>query len=204
MRKNENPIVPRRQPRQARSRATCDWILEAATQIVAEHGIDALTTNAAADRAGVSIGSLYQYFPGKEAILAALVREMRRDMLNDIRTAIRRAGGLSLGDVADELVAASLRHHLRNPILTDALERAEEALPMEAETQALKAEMARLIVGVLHDHGVAGPDIAARDLVAMCHGMVHSALRVGETDFDHLSARLARAVHGYLGIGQKV
>lgn len=63
----------RKQPRQARSRETVDALLEAAAQVFERHGYAAGTTNRIAARAGVSIGSLYQYFPGKDAILLALV-----------------------------------------------------------------------------------------------------------------------------------
>ena len=62
-------------PRQERSRATVEAILEAAAQVFERHGYAAGTTNRIAERAGVSIGSLYQYFPNKDAILVALVEQ---------------------------------------------------------------------------------------------------------------------------------
>lgn len=77
----------RRTPRQARSESTIDAILDATFQLLEADGIDRLTTNRIAERAGVSIGTLYQYFANKEAILDALAdREM--------------------GDLADGVVAA--------------------------------------------------------------------------------------------------
>ena len=69
----------RRTPRQARSRATWEAIVEAAAQILERDGPAGFNTNAVAERAGVSIGTLYQYFPNKAAILvAAAEREARR------------------------------------------------------------------------------------------------------------------------------
>ena len=69
----------RRRPRQSRSRATYDSILEGAVQVLERDGPDGLTTNRVAKRAGVSIGTLYQYFPDKAAILlAAAQREVAR------------------------------------------------------------------------------------------------------------------------------
>lgn len=65
-------LKPRRRPAQARSRDTVQAILEAAAQIFERHGYAAGTTNRIATRAGVSVGSLYQYFPNKDAILVAL------------------------------------------------------------------------------------------------------------------------------------
>ena len=67
-------IEPRKRPRQARSRALVEAILDAAAHILAQHGREALTTNAVAVKAGVSVGSLYQYFPNRDAIIAAVAR----------------------------------------------------------------------------------------------------------------------------------
>ena len=64
----------RRRPKQARAQVTVDSILEAAVQVLERSGAAGLNTNSVAERAGVSIGTLYQYFPDKEAILLALAR----------------------------------------------------------------------------------------------------------------------------------
>jgi AcrR family transcriptional regulator len=66
--------LQRRRPQQARARATVDSILEAAIQVLERSGVDGLNTNSVAERAGVSIGTLYQYFPDKDAILVAMAR----------------------------------------------------------------------------------------------------------------------------------
>src|ERR1051325_2320115 len=72
----------RREPRQHRSRQTIDAVLDAVTLVLKRHGPDGVTTNRIAEAAGVSIGSLYQYFPDKQAIFRALhqrhVDEVRR------------------------------------------------------------------------------------------------------------------------------
>jgi AcrR family transcriptional regulator len=65
---------PRKAPRQERSRLTVEALLDAAAQVFERHGYAAGTTNRIAERAGVSIGSLYQYYPNKDAILVALVQ----------------------------------------------------------------------------------------------------------------------------------
>lgn len=65
-------LKPRKAPLQARSKATVDAILSAAAQVLKRKGYAAATTDRIAERAGVSVGSLYQYFPNKDAILVAL------------------------------------------------------------------------------------------------------------------------------------
>ena len=67
------PIAPRKVPRQERAQATVQAIVEATARVLREQGYDGLTTNKVADAAGVSVGSLYQYFPGKDALVTALL-----------------------------------------------------------------------------------------------------------------------------------
>jgi AcrR family transcriptional regulator len=79
-RKNQDVVESRKSPRQARALATVDAIFEAAARIIEEAGTAGLTTNHIAERAGVSVGSLYGYFPNKEAILVAMARrQLDRD-----------------------------------------------------------------------------------------------------------------------------
>lgn len=196
----QSRLNPRKTPRQERSAVTCAAILEAAARILETSGSQGLTTNHVAVLAGVSVGTLYQYFPAKEAILAELVRQMRQEMLADFVGAARQAEGKGLGDAVDAMAAASLRHHLRRPALAQALEHEELELKLDKETVQLKADMRDLIVGVLRDHGIDQPERTAFDLMALSRGIVDAAVRAGERDFDDLQARLRRAVSGYLGV----
>lgn len=70
--KSVERVVARREPKQRRARETVDAVLEAVPLVVKRHGAHAVTTNRIAEVAGVSVGSLYQYFPDKRAIFAAL------------------------------------------------------------------------------------------------------------------------------------
>ena len=67
-------LNPRKKPQQRRSRVTIDTIFEATIQVLLANGLDRITTIQIAERAGVSVGSLYQYFPNKNALLAAVVK----------------------------------------------------------------------------------------------------------------------------------
>lgn len=70
----DSPVSPRKSPRQERSRRTVERILDAAARIFHEQGYAGATTNDIADEAEVSVGSLYQYFPNKDALLVALTK----------------------------------------------------------------------------------------------------------------------------------
>jgi AcrR family transcriptional regulator len=114
--------VSRRAPRQERSQQTVDAILAATRQLVAERGVESVTTNAVARRAGVSIGSLYQYFPGKRALIA----ELRR-LHQETGQVIFRAEAVSLfhapvGDAVRRFVEKMIEVHRAEPRLHRALE----------------------------------------------------------------------------------
>lgn len=95
-----SPKIFRRQPTQARARERVERLLSVATEMIAETGSDAMRMTELAERAGVPIGSLYQYFPDKAAILRLLairvmerVREMLRrtiEGLDDPKEALTR------------------------------------------------------------------------------------------------------------------
>lgn len=92
---------PRRRPRQARAQATVEAIVKATAQVLVAEGYDRASTNRIAQAAGVSIGSLYQYFPSKEALVAALVEEH----LGKMATVLSRA--------LEDVTPAGLPHNAR-------------------------------------------------------------------------------------------
>ncbi|WP_035261092.1 TetR/AcrR family transcriptional regulator [Actibacterium mucosum] len=192
-------IFPRKQPRQGRSAATYEAILEAAARILEREGPEGLTTNLAAELAGVSVGSLYQYFPSKEAIIAELIRAMRDQMLADLTDAAASLQDAPINVAVERLVAASIRHHADRPALARVLEAAQPMLPLHAETAAREAEIQALIMRTLKGYGVADPDQVAFDLIALTKGMVDAAAQAGAQDFAAVQARVVRAARGYLG-----
>lgn len=109
-------VPPRRTPRQARAAATRERILTAAAHVFAEYGYAAGTTNRIAERARVSIGSLYQYFPNKDAVLAELlVRHIDRG--NWTRADRLDLSPGSLEDAVRALVRDAIDHHRDDPKL---------------------------------------------------------------------------------------
>ena len=108
----------RKHPRQRRSVATVTAILDAAARILTETGYATASTNRIAERAGVSIGSLYEYFPGKEAIYGELRRREAQKAFAEHMTGLRPG----LRDGIRHLVRARLRWMRRDPALYAALE----------------------------------------------------------------------------------
>jgi AcrR family transcriptional regulator len=89
-------LAPRKRPSQSRSAHTVDTILDATARILVERGYASTSTNAVAERAGVSVGSLYQYFPNKDALIAALHTRHIGRMKTVIENALARAMDVSL------------------------------------------------------------------------------------------------------------
>jgi AcrR family transcriptional regulator len=81
----DDPYSPRKAPKQARSRFLVDAIVSAAARILPARPLEELTTHEVADAAGVSIGSLYQYFPSKEAIVGALIERRAKSDVEHVR-----------------------------------------------------------------------------------------------------------------------
>jgi AcrR family transcriptional regulator len=114
------PVVPsdglkaRKTPRQARSSATVAAIHEATFQVLLSDGIGRLTTTRVAERAGVSVGTMYQYFPHKQALLYAVLDEYLEQVVVAVETACARLTGARLADMSDGLAQAYLDAKLRH------------------------------------------------------------------------------------------
>ena len=119
MKAQKSRYSPRKQPTQARAIATVNTILEAAARILMDSGYDAASTNAIADRAGVSVGTLYEYFPGKEAIFAEL---RRREGFRHYKTLIQDPRPTTPKTALRHLVSAHIEYVRDNLPLYVALE----------------------------------------------------------------------------------
>ncbi len=107
----------RKEPRQARSQATVDAILTATARVLVRDGYDRASTNRVAETAGVSVGSLYQYFPTKEALVAALIDRHMTQMTALLETNIDELRDASLPVATRALVKLMLAAHAQNPRL---------------------------------------------------------------------------------------
>ena len=109
--------ISRKTPKQARAQVTVDAILTATAELLVELGYERTTTNAIARRAGVSIGSLYQYFPNKEALFTALCEQHMNEMTALLIGEIASLRGRPLDEAIRPLVKALLRAHAVAPAL---------------------------------------------------------------------------------------
>ncbi|MGO8998766.1 MAG: TetR/AcrR family transcriptional regulator [Polyangiaceae bacterium] len=110
--------TPRKEPRQERARATVDAILSATAHVLVKEGYDRASTNRIALEAGVSVGSLYQYFPSKEALVAALIERHSIDMVSYLEErAARHPPNAPLRDMVRDVVHAMVEAHRVDPKL---------------------------------------------------------------------------------------
>jgi len=110
-------VRPRKQASQARSSATVSAIMRATARILVKRGYQSTTTNHIAEAAGVSVGSLYQYFPNKEAIVAALLDEHLEESQQFLRAGTANAIEQSLEEAARGLIQGLIDAHAVDPKL---------------------------------------------------------------------------------------
>jgi len=113
--------APRKRPKQARSRATFDAILEAGARVLVQEGYDRASTNRIAEVAGVSIGSLYEFFPNKDAIFTELRRRLNDQMFEFVGRAMEEAIELPVREAVARTVDLLVRAHSVDPRLEAAL-----------------------------------------------------------------------------------
>ena len=111
------PLEPRKTASQKRSRATVEALVEATARILGREGFERASTNRIADEAGVSIGSLYQYFPGKEALVAAVMERHKNEMMAVLRSKLVEVESWPLEKAVGELVKMMIDAHCLDPHL---------------------------------------------------------------------------------------
>jgi AcrR family transcriptional regulator len=174
-------LNPRKPAKQQRSRVTIDAILEATARIVGQVGLDRATTNRIAELAGESIGSLYQYFPGKEALLAALIEREAQADLDALAAVLYGARELSLGDAIDRSVVELVARHARNPALYKWMLTYVPALGQHPKIRAIAAQGRAVLRDVLAERRAELPQelepaMAAMILGSAIEAAVHAAI----------------------------
>jgi AcrR family transcriptional regulator len=172
--------TPRKRPRQERSKATVDAILEASARVLVKQGFDGLTTNAVAGAAGVSIGSLYQYFPNKEAIVAALIEHHLEHMNAAVLAELARVAQLPIAQAVRCVVELTLRAHTVEPELHRVLTEQVPRVGRLAKLRELDEICHRMVAGLLtarhKELAIRDPDLAAFVLVSAIEAIIHRAV----------------------------
>ena len=114
---------PRKMPVQARAALTIEAIFEATIQVLLSHGMERLTTTRVAERAGVSVGTLYQYYPNKQALLFALLQQHMESVLGAVETACEQSRGAPLAEMLRNVVEQFVDAKMRRPDISTALYR---------------------------------------------------------------------------------
>lgn len=196
-RPRKNTLKARKVPAQARSQETVTIILEASARILESDGLRDFNTNAIAAKAGVSVGSLYQYFPNKDAIVLALIGGYEEGLHKAVLEAVQAGRGKELKRRLRLLVRALVTVHYRRPRLNRLLEAEEERLGSGADDATFHAMVLQLLQD--HKNEMAVPVSAAteRVVIAILRAVIDlglaSGARPGSTEH-----RAMRAVCGYL------
>jgi AcrR family transcriptional regulator len=193
----------RKAPRQRRAAHTVDAILEAAALVLEEAGLQGFNTNAVARRAGVSIGTLYQYFPSKDALtLALLMREEARTYA----VAAEAAALPSWREALTAFIDVGVAQQLTRPNLARLLDQ-EEGRPEIRAAMEGQHSFHDLLLIVLdkpdapaHLQDEARRAIAAADLFVIIRGLVDAAGQRGERDVADLARRVRAAAFSVLMI----
>lgn len=195
-------LTPRKLPRQARSRALVDAILDAAAHILAERGREALNTNIVAEKAGVSIGSLYQYFPNREAIIAAVADRHGHRIYHLVADLNLRAAvtlEIAVARIAGSLFAA----HRINPALHAALDgdlSHSHGHDHSGTKDAMAEQIRNLPPPLRNEIRRSDIDIAALTVAEIVHAMAHASIvhpHTGRTA-DEFEREAVKAAIAYL------
>jgi AcrR family transcriptional regulator len=196
---------PRKRAIQTRSQATVDAILKATAHILVAEGYDRASTNKVAARAGVSIGSLYQYFPGKEALVAALLDRHMDRMGEVLRAAFPRLAAVPIERAAVEVVRIMVAAHSVDPALHKVFVEQVPRIGKLERVQDVEREMTALVRADLETRRdqlvVRDLDLAAFIVVGIVEALTHAAVLsrpdlLGEPFVEEVSAVVVRYLTG--------
>ena len=147
--RSQSVLEPRKSPVQARSTASVDAILEATIQVLLKVGKERLTTTRVALRAGVSVGTLYQYFPNKSALLRAVLRRHLAEVTEAVEQACEAQQGKPLRQMVTALITAFLIAKMKDAKTSVALYSVSSDLDAVRIVQQMGARSSKAIVAML-------------------------------------------------------
>lgn len=196
-------LHPRKTPIQARSAVTVDAILEATIQVLLTLGKERLTTTAVAHRAGVSVGTLYQYFPNKRALLQACLKRHMEDISQSILHACEQHRNAPLLDMADALIRSYLAAKMRSVKTSAALYAISSDIEGMAIAKAASNRSLRSIgdlFATAREPLTKDPELIASVVVSALNGISRRILesKSPEREIGPLREELIVLVHAYL------
>ncbi len=195
-------IRPRKLPRQTRSAATVEVMLEAAARVLSESSLAGFNTNRVAEVAGVSVGSLYQYYPNKAALVAALIERTQTSLAEGIEQAVLQAQGQPLVKVLTAMTDIAIDHQFGNATLAAALDHEEQRLPLSDVLQRAQMRIVQAVRSALHKHAdLHGAPVTlaeAGDCLVLAKALIEAEAAEAKPNVALLRGRVLRALLGYL------
>lgn len=198
---------PRKAASQERSRATIEAMVEATARILVKEGFDKASTNRIAEAAGVSVGSLYQYFPGKEALVAAVIERHQQKIMQTVRGELAGVMDQPVEKAVRKLIAVAIKAHLVDPKLHRVLAEQIPRVGKLEELETFSRENYTLFRTYLDHHRdelrVHDLDLASFVCVTAVEALTHSAVlhhseMFSDERVEALLNESTRLVVGYL------
>jgi AcrR family transcriptional regulator len=199
--------LPRKEASQERSRATVNALLDATARILVKEGFDKASTNHVAEVAGVSIGSLYQYFPSKEALVAAVIERHNQKIMRTVRGELADIAAQPLAQGVRKLIVVAVKAHRVDAKLHRVLaEQIPRVGPLE-KVEAFNSANFTLFRDYLESRRdeIAALDLGLASFVcvtsieALTHNAVlHHAKTLSDEAMDALVDEATRLIVGYL------
>jgi len=195
-------IRPRKAPRQARSQATVDAILAAATRVLSRESLAGFNTNRVAEVAGVSVGSLYQYFPNKAALVVALIDRDHAALAQALEALLASPAQVSLHNMLQALARLLIDQQYGDPVYAAAIDHEERRLPTDAHTHQADLRFAAVTQALIARHrseiSRTLPASAPQDLLVIARAIVEADSQSVRRPPTDLQPRIVRALKGYL------
>jgi AcrR family transcriptional regulator len=186
---------PRKKASQERSRATVVALIEATARILVREGFEKASTNRIAQEAGVSIGSLYQYYPSKEALVAAVIDHHNQQRMQMVRDALAEVAALPVEKAVRKLVAMAIEAHRIDPklhrVLSEQIPRTGRLKNVEIFGRETYALVQAYLEAHRHELRAVDLELAAFVCATSIEALTHAAV-VHRSDplSDHAAATL--------------
>jgi AcrR family transcriptional regulator len=189
------PTKPRKNATQARSRATIDALVEATARILVREGFEKTSTNRIAEIAGVSVGSLYQYFPGKEALVAAVIDRHNEEIMGIVRAAFTEVADLPIDKAVRKLVTVAIEAHRINPklhrVLAEQIPRTGQLKDVEAFNREIHTLVRAYLESCRKEMRKIDLDVATFICVSTIEAVAHNTVLQGA---EMLSEKMVRTL----------